>query len=82
MGGKEYRGVRTERYTYARDLNGPWLLYDNETDPYQLRNLVNIQEYAELQKEMEMKLDELLKKTKDEFRDADYYMKKWNYNYD
>lgn len=23
MGGKEYRGIRTKRYTYVRDLNGP-----------------------------------------------------------
>ncbi len=32
-GGREYRGVRTRRYTYVRDLKGPWLLYDNETGP-------------------------------------------------
>ena len=38
--GREYRGVRTQRYTYVRDLNGPWLLYDNKKDPYQLQNLV------------------------------------------
>ena len=31
-GGREYRGVRTTRYTYVRDLNGPWLIYDNRTD--------------------------------------------------
>ncbi len=32
----EWRGVCTERYTYARRTDGtPWLLYDNETDPYQ-----------------------------------------------
>jgi len=24
-GGREYRGVRTRRYTYVRDINGPWL---------------------------------------------------------
>jgi len=39
-GGREYRGIRTLRYTYVRDLNGPWLLFDNEKDPYQLNNLV------------------------------------------
>lgn len=36
-----WRGVRTERYTYARDVNGPWVLYDNQADPYQRRNLVD-----------------------------------------
>jgi hypothetical protein len=34
-----WRGVRTERYTYARWLRGGTLLYDNLNDPYQLRNL-------------------------------------------
>src|SRR5262249_4014366 len=32
-GGREYRGIRTERYTYVRDLNGPWLMFDNQMDP-------------------------------------------------
>ena len=40
VGGREYRGIRTSRYTYVRDLNGPWLLYDNDSDPYQLNNLI------------------------------------------
>ena len=48
-GGKEYRGVRTTRYTYVRDLNGPWLLYDNQTDPYQTNNLANQPKHARLQ---------------------------------
>ena len=81
-GGREYRGVRTERYTYARDLRGPWLLFDNKQDPYQLSNLINKPEYSEIQKEMEEELSRLLKKTGDEFREAYYYMQKWNYDYD
>lgn len=35
-----FRGVRTPRYTYAVGVNGPWLLFDNEKDPYQLKNLI------------------------------------------
>jgi len=35
-----WRGVRTERYTYARNVDGPWMLFDNAADPYQLHNLV------------------------------------------
>lgn len=38
--GREYRGIRTRTHTYVRDLDGPWLLYDNVSDPFQLRNLV------------------------------------------
>ncbi len=81
-GGREYRGVRTERYTYARDLRGPWLLFDNKQDPYQLNNLINNPGYSEIQEELDEELNLLLKKTGDEFREADYYMQKWNYDYD
>jgi arylsulfatase A-like enzyme len=34
-----WRGVRTKRHTYVRWLRGGALLYDNQADPYQLRNL-------------------------------------------
>ncbi len=36
-----YRGLRTRRHTYVRNTAGPWLLYDNEADPYQMRNLID-----------------------------------------
>jgi len=35
-----WRGVKTSRYTYVRTVNGPWLLFDDANDPYQLNNLV------------------------------------------
>jgi hypothetical protein len=35
LGGEDYRGLRTNRYTYVRDLAGPWLLFDKERDPFQ-----------------------------------------------
>lgn len=81
-GGREYRGIRTERYTYAKDLNGPWLLYDNDADPYQLNNLCNKEEYKELQTDLETKLQEILVKHDDKFKDGSDYMKAWNYSWD
>jgi arylsulfatase A-like enzyme len=81
-GGREYRGIRTERYTYARKLNGPWLLYDNQLDPYQENNLINQPKYSKLQKKLEAALARKLKETQDSFLPADSYMKKWNYQYD
>jgi arylsulfatase A-like enzyme len=66
-GGREYRGVRTVRYTYCRDLNGPWLLYDNEADPYQLVNLINQPDCASLQRRLDNRLNELLAQRKDAF---------------
>jgi arylsulfatase A-like enzyme len=81
-GGREYRGVRTRRHTYVRDLNGPWLLYDNENDPCQLANLVAKAEHAALQARLEGELQKLLNKTKDDFLPGSAYIEKWGYPVD
>jgi arylsulfatase A-like enzyme len=77
---REYRAIRTSRYTYVRDLKGIWLMYDDEKDPYQMNNLANKPEYAALQKELDGKLQAELKKRGDEFRDGQYYIDLWGYN--
>jgi arylsulfatase A-like enzyme len=51
-GGREWRGLRTARYTYVIDLEGPWMLYDNDEDPYQLENRVGDPAYAVVQAEL------------------------------
>lgn len=57
-----WRGVRTKRYTYANLLgHGPWLLYDNLKDPYQMDNLIGKPEYAELQAGLEKRMRELMR---------------------
>jgi arylsulfatase A-like enzyme len=81
-GGREYRGVRTRRYTYVRDLNGPWLLYDNKMDPYQLTNLCNNPKYAQIQQGLEKILSRKLKETNDKFLPGPEYMAMWNYQWD
>jgi len=81
-GGREYRGVRTRRYTYVRDRNGPWLLYDNEEDPHQLDNLCNKPQYGKLQKELEGLLSQKLQETNDEFLSGPEYIKQWGYTVD
>lgn len=82
QGGREYRGVRTRRYTYVRDLNGPWLLYDNQTDPYQLKNLSDEPKYAQVRQELEEILSRKLKETNDKFLPGPEYMTMWNYQWD
>jgi arylsulfatase A-like enzyme len=79
LGGKEYRGVRTERYTYARDLKGPWLLFDDERDPYQENNLVGNADSADVQARLDGLLNDRLKSAHDEFAPADVYLTKWGY---
>lgn len=67
FGFAEYRGLRTERYTYVRSATGPWLLYDNSEDPFQKRNLINAAGYRSLRADMDKALDTRLKKRKDDF---------------
>jgi len=81
-GGREYRGVRTRRYTYVRDLKGPWLLYDNEQDPHQLNNLCNKPEHTALQASLETLLAGRLKETNDTFLSGWDYIRKWGYEVD
>jgi arylsulfatase A-like enzyme len=81
-GGREYRGLRTVRYTYVRTLEGPWLLYDNRKDPYQEHNLVAEAGSASLQADLESQLVRELKRRKDEFRPGAEYLKKWGYTTD
>ena len=82
IGGKEYRGLRTTRYTYVRDLNGPWLLYDNQTDPCQTNNLVNLPKYSKLQSRLDGALARKLKEWHDDFLPGDAYIKQWGYQVD
>ncbi len=79
VGGREYRAVRTARHTYARDLKGPWLLYDNVADPFQLHNLVGEPGSAQLQADMEKLLQAKLAAQHDEFRSGPDYVKQWHY---
>ncbi len=81
-GGREYRGVRTRLYTYVRDLKGPWLLFDNDKDPYQLDNLCNRPEHAGVQATMETLLSKRLKETGDQFLPGGDYIEKWGYQVD
>lgn len=61
-GNGPWRGVRTSRYTYARKSTTlePWMLFDNEADPFQLNNLVADPRYAGLVEELDGRTDELL----------------------
>lgn len=82
QGGREYRGLRTRRYTYVRSLDGPWLLYDNQEDPYQLENLVGKPDRAALQAELDAALQRRLRETNDEFLPGEKYIAKWGYKTD
>jgi len=82
VGGREYRGIRTARYTYCRMLDGPWLLFDNDADPWQLDNLANRPESAALQAELDALLQHELDALGDEFLDGMSYINQWAYPLD
>ena len=67
IGGREYRGIRTARHTYCRTLDGPWLLYDNEADPYQMTNVIDRPEHAAAQRELDALLQRELDAIGDDF---------------
>jgi arylsulfatase A-like enzyme len=81
-GGKEYRGVRTTHYTYVRDLQGPWLLFDDKEDPLQMRNLIGDPARASLQADMDALLARKLRERGDAFLPGDDYIKKWGWMVD
>lgn len=81
-GAKEYRGIRTSRFTYVRDLQGPWLLYDNQDDPCQMQNLIGTAKGMELLPALELKLQKLLDRYKDEFLPGEQYISRWGYSID
>ncbi len=66
-GGVEFgwRGVRTERYMYARKRDEPWVLYDLKEDPYELKNLAADPAAAAIRGELEAKIAEWMEKVGD-----------------
>jgi arylsulfatase A-like enzyme len=81
-GGREYRGVRTTRHTYVRSLDGPWLLYDNDADPYQMDNLCNKPDATAIQAHLDRLLNQILDDVGDEFLPGAEYVRRWGYETD
>lgn len=74
-----YRAIRTNRYTFVRKLEGPWMLFDDRDDPYQMKNLVNEPGQAALVKEMDHRLQAALQGAHDDFRPPAHYVEKFGY---
>ena len=82
INGRAYRGLRTDRYTYVRTLDGPWLLYDNEEDPFQQQNLLVGRNRTELLRELDDWLQRKLDARGDEFSPGMEYIRRWGYPVD
>jgi arylsulfatase A-like enzyme len=62
-----FRGVRTDRHTYAVAEDGRWLLYDNHEDPFQMHNLVDDASAAKLIGDLDGLMLDWLKTAHDPF---------------
>ncbi|MCX5758562.1 MAG: sulfatase [Candidatus Hydrogenedentes bacterium] len=62
-----FRGLRTERYTYAVREDGPWLLFDNREDPFQMANRVDDSALADVKRKLHAQLAVRLRETGDPF---------------
>ena len=60
-----WRGLRTDRFMYARTKEAPWVLYDLEADPYELKNLVGVPEAGPTLAELDAELTRWMERTGD-----------------
>ncbi|GHB98896.1 sulfatase family protein [Cerasicoccus arenae] len=81
-GGQEYRGLRTQRYTYVETRGEPWLLYDNDNDPYQLLNLVSNPTHSDIQHRLSSLLHAKLDSLGDRFEIGETYCRHWGHPID
>lgn len=76
--GHEWRAIRDKRYTYAiYRSDGLELLFDNQSDPYQMNNLATNPEYESLLNEYRAKLKEKMQSINDTFESCSYYRDNW-----
>jgi hypothetical protein len=57
-------------------------MFDNQVDPWQTNNLVNVPQHQALQADLEAVLARKLKERGDAFRPGSEYLEKWGYTVD
>lgn len=78
----EYRGVITDHYTYVRTIDGPWMLYDNREDPYQLTNLIDDAAHAETRDHLDGLMRAHMAAIDDEFLTREEYYERLGIEFD
>ncbi len=63
-----WRGIRTDRYTFARYESKPWVLYDLKEDPYQLNNLISDAAARPILEKLDRQVNAWMKKTGDSWK--------------
>ena len=76
--GHEWRALRSKRYTYAiYRVDRQELLFDNEADPYQMRNLAGDPAYAEVLEDFWERLRSRMATIGDTFEASTWYRDHW-----
>lgn len=76
--GREWRALRTEKYTYAVYLSGgEEYLFDNIADPCQLNNLASDGDYSDILSELKEKMLDRMNAIGDTFEKNSFYKKNW-----
>jgi len=78
----EYRGVITDRYTYVRTIDNPWLLYDNDLDPYQMSNLIESPEHTETRAHLNALMTGHMERIADKFLPRESYYEEFGIEFD
>ena len=60
-----WKALRTREHIYARTVKGPWILYNIQKDPFEMRNLVQDPASKALVEEMDKRLTAIMKETGD-----------------
>lgn len=77
--GREWRGVRAKTHTYVETLEGPWLLYDNERDPWQMTNLVDDPAHADLRAMLQAELTTWMERIGDDGAPKEVWVERFGY---
>jgi arylsulfatase A-like enzyme len=78
LDGFEWRALRDKRYTYAvMRQDGTEYLFDNQRDPYQMRNLVEEKTYAEVLDSFRDNLAKRMTSLNDTFESCTWYRDHW-----
>jgi arylsulfatase A-like enzyme len=76
--GHEWRALRDKQYTYAvYRVDGKELLFDNQADPYQARNLVDDPAFAEVLARCQNQLETRMCELNDTFPESLWYKDHW-----
>lgn len=76
--GHEWRAIRSKRFTYAKYLvDGSELLFDNQEDPQQTKNLIDDSFYADIKEKMQNQMTSKMAELNDEFEVMSWYKDNW-----